>query len=129
MNLKKFISLGLLASIVIPGTIAFAKTSDAKTLDLGNGVVVHGTIKLVNASTKVAEATTKIVSPTGGSTVKPGAGLQYYDGNNDYFYLGGVYGSSNSSTARLSRSHKNARGFDSLHTSSKGGSKLLHITL
>lgn len=121
MKLKKFLVIGLTMSVVIPGVSAFAATLSPTWID--DNTQISGTLNKVSSG--VAKATTKIITSKSGDVA--GAGLQYYDGNGNYFYLGGSY---TGKSASYQDGHKNARGFDSVHTTSKSGkSKALHITM
>ncbi|AIY82878.1 MAG: hypothetical protein KIB43_13465 [Clostridium baratii] len=120
MNIKKLAVIGLTMIIAAPGVSGFAASLSPTWLD--NSTQVSGT--LVKVSQGVGKGTTKVIASRSGDTA--GIGLQYYDGNSEYFYLGGKYASGQVS---YQNGNKNARGMDSIHTTAKSGkSKALHIT-
>lgn len=123
MKLKKMIFTGaLVLSISVPGIATFAQTASDSGHWLDNNTKISASL---SGEDGVATAiTTKIIARSGDSME---AGLQYYDGNNEYFYLGGNY---SSYRASYTGGNRHARGFDSIHTSTKTESMYaLHITM
>ena len=119
MKIKKIAAVGISMAIAMPGISGFAASLSPTWLD--NSTQISGA--LTKVSNGVGKGTTKVIVSKSGDTAC--IGLQYYDGNNDYFYLGGKYASGQVS---YQSGNKNAKGMDSIHTIAKvNKSKMLHI--